>query len=267
MLTRIITAVLALALFLPVLIFSGQTGITAVFALICGFGAFEMLGCCGVRRNLYVSIPSVVLCVATVLLPLAPMYCSCLSVVTPMAIASAALVYFMFITVLAHGKTDPERLMMTYSVLFYITAGFYSVSSLYTVFDGLAGIALVLFVSWGTDTFAYFGGMAFGKRKLCPEISPKKTVAGAVSGTICGTLLGVGTMWVMLDRPLLGLIALPLSVASQLGDLAASVIKRRFGVKDYGRLFPGHGGILDRFDSIIPVSVIAYLIFGICGVA
>jgi phosphatidate cytidylyltransferase len=115
----------------------------------------------------------------------------------------------------------------------------------------------VFAVSWCTDTFAYFGGMFFGKRKLCPDISPKKTVAGAISGTLFGTLAGVAVFWIAHGSPLMGLIALPLSIVSQFGDLSASIIKRYFGVKDYGKLFPGHGGMVDRFDSIIPTSIVS----------
>ena len=76
-------------------------------------------------------------------------------------------------------------------------------------------------------------------------------------GTLFGTLAGVLVFWIAHNSPLMGLIALPLSIVSQFGDLSASIIKRYFGVKDYGKLFPGHGGMVDRFDSIIPTSIVS----------
>ena len=262
MLTRIITAVVALAVFVPILIFGNDIVISIVFALICGVGVYEMLGCCGTRKNLFVSVPSVILCMFAVVIPLFKNHDLFGNYdVNALLVACLMLVYFMLLAVTMHKKLDVERLMMTFAVLFYVTAGFYSLASMQYMKVGLMGAVLVLAVSWCTDTFAYFTGMAFGKKKLCPEISPKKTVAGAIGGTLFGTVAGVLTMYFAFNKPLVGLIGLPLSIVSQFGDLAASVIKRKFGVKDYGKIFPGHGGILDRFDSIIPVAIITALIF------
>jgi phosphatidate cytidylyltransferase len=161
-----------------------------------------------------------------------------------------------------HKTINVERVLMFYALAVYITAGFLAISELSSLrpIFGLWSVALVLAIAWCTDTFAYFSGMLFGKKKLCPEISPKKTVAGAIGGTIFGTLAGVVVFWIAKGTPVWGLIALPVSIVSQLGDLAASVIKRRFGVKDYGKIFPGHGGVLDRFDSVIPSSIVTAII-------
>ena len=126
---------------------------------------------------------------------------------------------------------------------------------------------LIFVAAWVTDTFAYFSGMLFGKRKLCPHISPKKTVAGAIGGVL-GCIAGFVVFGVICNCALgqdhqlwlLALIAIPLSIAGQFGDLAASVVKRNFEVKDYGNLFPGHGGVLDRFDSIILITLVAFIL-------
>lgn len=122
-----------------------------------------------------------------------------------------------------------------------------------------------------SDIFAYFIGMAFGKKKLCPEISPKKTVAGAWGGIIGGVIAGVliwlffasgivfgGLTW---DMGVVAIIIMGAIVAfiSQLGDLSASFIKRHYGIKDYGNLIPGHGGILDRMDSILFSVPVVYI--------
>lgn len=121
-------------------------------------------------------------------------------------------------------------------------------------------IWLVFLAAFGTDIMAYFTGRALGKHKLCPNLSPKKTIEGAVGGTLssmvfCG-LFGYfvvdGMLW---QCVVIGLVG---SVAAQLGDLSASAFKRQMGIKDYGNLIPGHGGILDRFDSVLFTAPLIY---------
>ncbi len=257
MLTRILTAVVALILLVPLLIFGGTWGACALFALIAGFSVYEMLGCCGLLKKYIISIPAILLSAFIALVPVLKFrYESTLFIY----ILPVLIVLVLMYAVLDHKNIDIERLLMFVCLAVYITAGFTALSIMRVDF-GLWAIAFALAIAWCTDTFAYFSGMFFGKRKLCPEISPKKTIAGAVGGTIFGTLAGVLVLWLALDKPYLGLAALPLSIISQLGDLAASVIKRRFGVKDYGKIFPGHGGVLDRFDSIIPVAIMTEALF------
>jgi phosphatidate cytidylyltransferase len=131
-----------------------------------------------------------------------------------------------------------------------------------TRFDGRPDadwwILLALLGTWGTDTAAYFAGRAFGRHKLAPKISPNKTVEGAIGGLLVGTLAValVGTL--TLDVPLylsipLGLV---LSAGSIFGDLFESWVKRRFGIKDSGKIIPGHGGLLDRIDSFLVVALL-----------
>lgn len=115
-------------------------------------------------------------------------------------------------------------------------------------------ICLLMFVIWATDTGAYLVGRTWGKRKLVPVISPNKTWAGFWGGTLLGTLVGVGI--VLLFGSLFSwqeglLLALLLSLAGQIGDLVVSLLKREVGVKDTGNLIPGHGGLLDRLDSLL----------------
>ena len=120
-------------------------------------------------------------------------------------------------------------------------------------------ILLPFVVAWLSDAFALFAGMAFGKHKLAPELSPKKTVEGAVggvAGSVAATLLYGFVMSACLGAVavrygLLILYALLGAVVAQFGDLAFSYIKRQYDIKDYGTIFPGHGGVLDRFDSVI----------------
>ena len=123
--------------------------------------------------------------------------------------------------------------------------------------EGMILVILGMLISWLADIGGYFGGRAFGKHKLCPKISPKKTVEGVIggfvfsAGAIClvGFLLGLifGKSFSYPALLILSLVGTPLSIA---GDLTFSVIKRENGIKDYGNLIPGHGGILDRFDGV-----------------
>ena len=118
----------------------------------------------------------------------------------------------------------------------------------------------VLIVTWATDIGAYFAGRRFGRRKLAPAISPNKTVEGLYGGMALATLLSVG--WVILmGLPMLLIGIAPLfAVVAQGGDLFESWMKRKAGVKDSGNLLPGHGGVLDRLDGLIPVAVLTALL-------
>lgn len=127
---------------------------------------------------------------------------------------------------------------------------------------------LIFIASWGSDTCAYVVGRLFGKRKLAPVLSPKKSVEGSIGGIVGSALIGVLFAYLMIYVkkepvsivPVFALIGALGSVISQIGDLAASGIKRNFDVKDYGKLIPGHGGILDRFDSIIITAPIVFFL-------
>ncbi|MCK3777679.1 phosphatidate cytidylyltransferase [Ensifer sesbaniae] len=127
---------------------------------------------------------------------------------------------------------------------------------------GLIATLFVFAVVWATDIFAYFTGRAIGGPKLAPRISPGKTWSGAVGGTICGILAGIAVFmaYFSLQDLRMPIIALVLSVASQVGDLFESFIKRRFGVKDSSRLIPGHGGVMDRVDGLIFACIAALIL-------
>lgn len=123
---------------------------------------------------------------------------------------------------------------------------------------------LIFIASWICDTFAYYSGKFFGKRKLCPRLSPKKTFEGSIGGIIGSilscTLFGIFSIYKGVPLAVYNYAAIGFlcGILSQFGDLFASSIKRHAGVKDYGNLIPGHGGILDRFDSILFSAVVVY---------
>lgn len=136
--------------------------------------------------------------------------------------------------------------------------------------NGAYTVWLIFLCSWGSDTFAYVAGVAFGKHKMAPVLSPKKSIEGAIGGVIGAAVLGAAYAAVFADQlnmtnPVLifAIICGAGALISMVGDLAASAIKRNHGIKDYGKLIPGHGGIMDRFDSVIYVAPIIWILLQI----
>lgn len=132
-----------------------------------------------------------------------------------------------------------------------------------------AYLLLPFILSFACDTFAFFAGLTLGKHKLAPKVSPKKTVEGSIGGLAGNAACGLLFVWVM-DRFFGGsaigygpmvLLALACGVVAQIGDLSFSLIKREFGIKDYGHIFLAHGGVLDRFDSVLFVAPVVEIIF------
>ena len=156
--------------------------------------------------------------------------------------------------------------MLIFFGLFYVAFMLSYVYQIRMLEQGAFLVWLVFLCSWGSDTCAYCVGMLIGKHKMAPKLSPKKSIEGAVGGVVGAALLSAlyavimgavfsGTELSTVQYALIGAVG---SVISQVGDLAASAIKRNHDVKDYGKLIPGHGGILDRFDSVIFTAPIIY---------
>ncbi len=132
-----------------------------------------------------------------------------------------------------------------------------------------------LFAAWLTDTFAYFSGRFFGKHKMCPKISPKKTIEGAIGGLV-GSVISEVILFTVFDKCFFTVhtlgygwviaVSAVLAVVGMCGDLTASVIKRNFGVKDFGNILPGHGGVMDRFDSGLFVLATLYAFITVYGI-
>jgi phosphatidate cytidylyltransferase len=157
------------------------------------------------------------------------------------------------------GKRELADGMATMTGIFYVC--FFSFHVVLMDRGGAGPLIWLIFLTaFGTDILAYFSGSAFGRHKLCPEISPKKTVEGAVGGFLGSVLFcGVFGYFAAPDALVHCLIIGALGgAAAQLGDLTASIFKRKLGVKDYGRLIPGHGGVLDRLDSVLFTAPLVY---------
>ncbi len=165
-----------------------------------------------------------------------------------------------------NGKKISEAIIS----IIYPTIGFTSIFLL--KYKGTEYLVYLFIISIFTDVFAYFVGVKFGKHKLCPNISPKKSIEGSIGGIIFAVIFSFlfayfydGGLFFIFENSFLNAIAIiflgiVLSICSQIGDLVASKFKRTYDIKDFSNLFPGHGGVLDRFDSVIFLAMVLCLI-------
>lgn len=195
---------------------------------------------------------------------------------------------FAFIVVFNFEKIKFTHVASEIAFGLYVLVGFYSVLRFktllpYTPFgwDGAFLLIITAVMAWGQDVCAYFSGYLFGKHKLAPKLSPKKTIEGAIGGVLGAVLLTWLVMWVYsIIKPILehssltysfdvqhmlfiGVIAAMGAFVGMIGDLFASAVKRQVGIKDYGKIMPGHGGVLDRFDSVLLVAPLISSVIGI----
>ncbi|MBR5336471.1 MAG: phosphatidate cytidylyltransferase [Lachnospiraceae bacterium] len=182
----------------------------------------------------------------------------------------AVIALLLLVYVFSFPKYSAEQVMSVFFGLFYVVVMLSYIYQTRELPDGAFIVWLIFIASWGSDTGAYCVGSLIGKHKFAPRLSPKKSVEGAIGGIAAAVLLGTAYAWIVqyalgyADRTKVVLVIICGlgSILAQLGDLAASAIKRNKDAKDYGDIIPGHGGVLDRFDSvIITAPVIYYLAF------
>lgn len=179
-----------------------------------------------------------------------------------------SMILILFVYVFGYPKYHAEQVMAAFFGVVYVAVMLSFIYLTRSLPDGKFLVWLIFLCSWGCDTCAYCAGMLIGKHKMAPVLSPKKSIEGAVGGVAGAALLGViyaaATQGKMAEYALICAVG---ALISMVGDLAASAIKRNQNIKDYGKLIPGHGGILDRFDSvIITAPVIYYLAKTILGI-
>ena len=179
-----------------------------------------------------------------------------------------SMILILFVYVFGYPKYHAEQVMAAFFGVVYVDVMLSFIYLTRSLPDGKFLVWLIFLCSWGCDTCAYCVGMLIGKHKMAPVLSPKKSIEGAVGGVAGAALLGViyaaATQGKMAEYALICAVG---ALISMVGDLAASAIKRNQNIKDYGKLIPGHGGILDRFDSvIITAPVIYYLAKMILGI-
>ena len=179
-----------------------------------------------------------------------------------------SMILILFVYVFGYPKYRAEQVMAAFFGVVYVAVMLSFIYLTRNLPDGKFLVWLIFLCSWGCDTCAYCVGMLIGKHKMAPVLSPKKSVEGGIGGALGAALLGViyagATNGPMAEYALICAVG---ALISMVGDLAASAIKRNQGIKDYGKLIPGHGGILDRFDSVIftapAIYFLAKLVLGI----
>lgn len=264
--TRIITAIVALAILTPVLIFSETVVLPIAMALCSLIAVWEMVSCIGLKKAWALTVPLYLVALA---LPFLIRFCADRELFRQVVLSAflTLSLYFFAVLTFSHGKYKLADVSICFFTVFYILAGFNSIMILRDFSYGGGYVYLMAFIgAWVTDTFAYFCGMLFGrggKHKLIPDVSPKKTVEGSIGGTVF-CIIAMVIYGLIINQiselhanfVVLAIGGLLAAIVSQVGDLCMSVIKRTYGIKDYGKLFPGHGGMLDRFDSVIAVSIV-----------
>jgi phosphatidate cytidylyltransferase len=178
------------------------------------------------------------------------------------------MIALLFVFVLRYPSYRTDQVAVAFFGIIYVAVSLSFIYQTRMLPEGEFTVWLIIICSWGCDTMAYVAGRLFGKRRMAPVLSPKKTVEGAVGGVIGAAVIGaiyaaVVRIFTHAGISMIFIYAMISAVGalvSMVGDLAASAIKRNHDIKDYGKLIPGHGGILDRFDSVIITSPIIYLL-------
>ncbi|MCI8598675.1 MAG: phosphatidate cytidylyltransferase [Lachnospiraceae bacterium] len=257
--TRLISGIVLLA----IIIGAGITGglILFLFTLVISLiGYWEFCQVFQIEKK----VPGILGLFASLLYYVAVYYEVSMLVAGPMLLITYLMV-LMAVYVFTFPKYKTEEIMAAYFGVGYVSL---MLSFLYQTrllsgsgADGKLLFFLIFICSWGCDTCAYAVGMLIGKHKLAPVLSPKKSIEGAVGGVVGAALLGYLYGLVLQIPPgVCGVLCGVGAVVSQIGDLAASAIKRNHNIKDYGHLIPGHGGILDRFDSVIFTAPIIWIL-------
>lgn len=256
--TRIITALVLIPILVLILI-SGNWVIAAAVTVVSTVGLYELYKATGVLEKKPLAVLGFVsgVCVALRLFIPNDWY---------MGLVFLAIIIMFVIMLKCHKTISVEDAAMTVFGVIYVPFLLSMLTAVAQLESGSFLLWVVVIGAFATDTFAYFTGVFLGKHKLCPEISPKKTIEGSIGGTV-GCMLLILAYGLLLEKQFgqeinyikLGVLGILIAVVSQIGDLTASIIKRRYGVKDYGNIFPGHGGVLDRLDSVIATAPLVYV--------
>ncbi len=248
-----------LVVILAITLYFGGIVTCGLMALVSLVGNMELLRVYGVNKK----TPGIVCYLATVLYYIA-IYLDRMVIIVPMMVIY--LLVMLAVYVLTFPTYSDKQIMAAFMDFFYVSVMLSFVYLIRNMEHGLVLVLLIFVSSWINDTCAYFVGRALGKHKMAPVLSPKKSIEGLIGGIVGAGVFGA-VFGILFDKyvdtmnyaPLLfAVVGAVGALPAVIGDLAASAIKRNNDIKDYGKLIPGHGGILDRFDSIIFTAPIIY---------
>lgn len=258
---RIVTGVIAGIVFI-LLIVIGQLPFTIVIIGLASIGLFELLKMKNIVSLSIMGALSLIF-MWTIVIPNQWFETGFLSNFSRSDLLIGIIILFLAITVLTKNSITFDEVGFVILSSAYVGLGFHFLIETRLLENGLSLLFFILFLIWSTDSGAYFAGRSFGKRKLWPEISPKKTIEGSLGGIFCALFIGLIYHYFVPISDSIGtviIMILVVSIVGQIGDLVESALKRHYSVKDSGNILPGHGGILDRFDSLIFVLPVLYLL-------
>lgn len=273
---RLISAGIGLLVLVVALVLFDTLVINCLAAATCAIAVLELLSAAGMTKYRTLSMISIAFSAFLMFLNAGKM------MMFTTAFSTAYAVFCFCYLLYRHKTITIEKISYCLLITLLVSLSFFMLINIRDRSSAQVGVFYLLITfgsAWWSDSGAYFAGTFLGKHKLCPSISPKKTVEGLIGGiltAICGNLLvALAFAWVseMLvptgyflahmrpNIPVIVLVTPLLSLMGVLGDLSASIIKRQHGIKDFGNIMPGHGGIMDRFDSVLFISPVVYLIF------
>jgi phosphatidate cytidylyltransferase len=257
MLKRIITAAVALLIFIPALFFSHTIFFDIFIAAGSFIGTTELLRCVGIMGKYAISAPSVFV---SFIVPLLFRYVSNEAITL---IVISYLFYLLYAAVFARKQNTTNDIALCFFATVFVTISFTSIIITRQLPHGEILYLMIFIGAWSTDTFSYFTGKLFGRRKFIPDVSPNKTIEGVIGGVVFCSLsfilygFIIARMKNIEAQPnylILAFAGIVTAVIAIFGDLSMSAIKRNYKIKDFGAIFPGHGGVLDRCDSVMAVA-------------
>ena len=261
--SRVLVAVIGVPVLVWVVLWAPSLVMLAALALLAGIAAHELMQCVGLDKTSFLLSWTIISAIFSV-----EWYDD-----RPDYIAVWWIIYIVVAFIYAIVKAGEVKFVQSLAGIFAVVVIPYSFAAFLRMeASGIhrAYLLLPFILSFACDTFAYFAGRAFGKHKLAPKVSPQKTIEGSIGGMAGNVVCGLIFAFVM-DRwfggsigyGAMALLALACSIVAQVGDLSFSLIKREFGIKDYGHLFLEHGGVLDRFDSVLFVTPVIEIILNL----